>query len=87
MAFLPDKAPGEKRPAGDYAVIGLADAPSGYALADSHVAGSASLGVETFHALSTLAHALFRCRLVSSFAQTPQCEAPTNEADNVRRPL
>ena len=39
----------------------------------------ASQGMETFHALSTLAHALFCCRLVSSFAQTPQCEAPTNE--------
>src|ERR1700720_3348082 len=49
-------------------------------LADSHAAGSASLGVETFHAHSTLA-ALFCCRLVSSFAQTPQCEAPTNGAD------
>ena len=33
-----------------------------------------------FHTLSTLAHALFRYRLVSSFAQTPRVEAPTNEA-------
>jgi len=38
------------------------------------------LGMETFHTLSTLAHALFRYRLVSSFAQTPRVEAPTNEA-------
>ena len=59
----------------------------GHALADSHVAGSASLGVETFHALSTLAHALFCGRLVSSFAQTPQREAPTNEADERAAPL
>ena len=42
--------------------------------------------METFHTLSTLAHALFRCRLVSSFAQTPQCEAPTNEADERAAP-
>jgi hypothetical protein len=50
-------------------------------LADGHVASFfASLGMETFHTLSTLAHALFRYRLVSSFAQTPHVEAPTNEA-------
>jgi len=50
-------------------------------LADGHVASFfASLGMETFHTLSTLAHALFRYRLVSSFAQTPRVEAPTNEA-------
>ena len=36
--------------------------------------------METFHTLSTLAHALFRYRLVSSFAQTPHVDAPTKEA-------
>ena len=35
--------------------------------------------METFHTLSTLAAALFRYCLVSSFAQTPQCEAPRNK--------
>jgi len=75
--FSPRWAPGEKRSTGDYAVIGLTDAPkivSGY-----HPSRRpcrvffASLGMETFHTLSTLAHALFRYRLVSSFAQTPPC--------------
>ena len=50
-------------------------------LADGHVASFfASLGMETFHTLSTLAHALFRYRLVSSFAQTPRVEAPIKKA-------
>ena len=39
-------------------------------LADGHVTS-----METFHTLSTLAQALFRYRLVSSFAQTPRVEA------------
>jgi hypothetical protein len=72
----------QKRSTGDYAVIGLTDKiVSGY-----HPSRRpcrvffASLGMETFHTLSTLAHALFRYRLVSSFAQTPRVEAPTNEA-------
>ena len=43
-------------------------------------------GVETFHTLGTLAHALFRSCLVSSFAQTLQREAPTNEADERAAP-
>ena len=59
------------------------------ALADGHVASFfASLGMETFHTLSTLAHALFRYRLVSSFAQTPRVEAGERAAPPlIGRPL
>ena len=60
ITFLPDRLLARSDRPKIYSLMRLI--VGGYALADSHVAGSASLGVETFHARSTPTHALFCCR-------------------------
>ena len=54
------------------------------ALYPGHVASAAVGYTKPINGIAVIG--LFRCRLVSSFAQTPQCEAPTNEADERAAP-